>query len=92
MVPRIEVDHWLDLPPELAAHLTVVAQRIGKAQQAAFYPARVGLIIAGMEVAHTHLHVIPIDREADLNFANARSADADELAATARQLSDALIA
>jgi diadenosine tetraphosphate (Ap4A) HIT family hydrolase len=92
VVPRLEVDHWLDLPPELVAHLTVVAQRIGRAQQAAFNPARVGMIIAGMEVPHTHLHVIPIDREADLNFANARSADADELAATAAQLVGALSA
>lgn len=90
VVPRIEVDHWLDLPPELAAHLMVVAQRIGRAQQAAFNPSRVGMIIAGMEVPHTHLHVIPIDREADLNFANARSAEAGELAATAEQLVAAL--
>lgn len=90
VVPRLEVDHWLDLPPELAAHLMTVAQRIGRAQQVAFNPSRVGLIIAGMEVPHTHLHVIPIDREADLNFANARSADADELAATAERLAAAL--
>ena len=90
VVPRVEVDHWLDLPPELAAHLMTVAQRIGQAQQAAFNPVRVGLIIAGMEVPHTHLHVIPIDRESDLNFANARPADGDELAATAERLQSAL--
>lgn len=68
VVPIAEVDHWLDLDPEIAAHLTRVAQRIGRAQLAAFSPARVGLIIAGMEVPHTHLHVIPIDSEADLRF------------------------
>lgn len=68
VVPIAEVDHWLDLDPEVAAHLTRVAQRIGRAQLAAFSPARVGLIIAGMEVPHTHLHVIPIDSEADLRF------------------------
>ena len=90
VVPRLEVDHWLDLPPQLAAHLMTVAQRVGQAQQSAFNPSRVGLIIAGMEVPHTHLHVIPIDREADLNFANARSAESDELAATAAQLVAAL--
>lgn len=90
VVPRLEVDHWLDLPPELAAHLMTVAQRIGRAQKSAYDPARVGLIIAGMEVPHTHLHVVPIDRESDLNFANARSAEADELAATAERLVAAL--
>ena len=46
-------------------------QAVGRAQQEAFGPARVGLIIAGMEVPHCHLHVVPIDRESDLHFANA---------------------
>ena len=68
VVPIAEVDHWIDLDPDLAAHLMVVAQAIGRAQLAAFTPARVGLIIAGMEVPHTHLHVVPIGREADLHF------------------------
>jgi len=71
VVPRAEVDHWLDLDPETVAHLMKVAQQVGKAQQAAFSPARVGMIIAGMEVPHTHLHVIPIRSEADLDFARA---------------------
>ena len=57
VVPRAEVDHWLDLDPETVAHLMKVAQQVGKAQQAAFSPARVGMIIAGMEVPHTHLLV-----------------------------------
>ena len=71
VVPRAEVDHWLDLEPDLAAHLFVVAQRIGQAQMAAFAPSRVGLMIAGMEVPHTNLHVLPIATEADLDFARA---------------------
>jgi len=71
VVPIEEVDHWVDLDSDTAAHLMLVAQRIGQAQQEAFAPARVGLIIAGMEVPHCHLHVVPIDREADLHFANA---------------------
>ena len=84
VVPRLEVDHWLDLPPELAAHLMTVAQRIGRAQQAALNPTRVGLIIAGMEVPHTHLHVIPIDRESRPQLRQRPAGRAaDELAATA---------
>ncbi|WP_254127179.1 HIT domain-containing protein [Aquihabitans sp. G128] len=71
VVPIEEVDHWLDLDPDLAAHLMRVAQIVGQAQVAAFSPARVGLIIAGLEVPHTHLHVIPIESEADLSFAKA---------------------
>ena len=71
VVPRAEVDHWLDLPVALAERCMAVAQVIGQAQMAAFKPTRIGLIIAGLEVPHTHLHLIPINMEADLSFAKA---------------------
>jgi histidine triad (HIT) family protein len=71
VVPIAEIDHWIDAPPELNAHLMAVAQRIGVAQQAAFSPSRVAMIIAGLEVPHLHLHVVPIRSEADLSFAKA---------------------
>lgn len=84
VVPIAEVDHWLDLDPDLAAHLMVVAQRIGQAQQEAFDPLRVGLMIAGLEVPHVHIHVVPIGGVHDLDFANADpSPDPAELAAAA---------
>jgi len=70
VVPRAEVDHWLDLEPALAGHLTAVAQSIGKAIHQAFRPEKVGLMIAGLEVPHTHLHLIPIRELSDLNPAN----------------------
>lgn len=70
VVPRVEVDHWLDLEPELADHLTRVSQSIGRALQHAFQPVKVGLMIAGLEVPHTHLHLIPIRELSDLNPAN----------------------
>lgn len=69
VVPRDEVDHWLDLAPELAAHLIVVAQTIGKALQRGFKPLKVGMMLAGLEVPHTHLHLVPIDAVHDLDFA-----------------------
>ncbi|MDP9407215.1 MAG: HIT family protein [Actinomycetota bacterium] len=71
VVPREEVDQWTDLDPGLAAHLFVVAQRVGRGLKAAFRPARVGLVIAGLEVPHTHLHVVGMDTMADLDFARA---------------------
>ena len=71
IVPIEEVDHWIDLDPDLASHLMVVAREVGRAQQAAFEPERIGLIVAGLEVPHTHLHLIPIDSEGDLSFAKA---------------------
>jgi histidine triad (HIT) family protein len=70
VVPVDEVDHWIDLDPGLAAHLFTVAQTIGRAQQAALSPRRIGVMIAGDEVPHTHLHVVPFDSVAELSFAN----------------------
>jgi len=88
VVPRTEVDHWLDLSPDLVAHLMTVAQRIGQAQQRVFQPTKVGLMLAGLEVPHVHLHVVPIDGVHDLDFANqdtnAQPADLDRAAAQLR--------
>jgi histidine triad (HIT) family protein len=73
VVPIAEVDHWIDLEPELATHLMAVSQTIGRAIQRAFQPAKVGLMLAGLEVPHTHIHVVPIRGVHDLDFANANS-------------------
>ena len=70
VVPRVEVDHWIDAEPDLIAHLMRTAQIIGKAQMAAFRPNRVGMVIAGLEVPHLHIHVIPFRGMQDLDFAN----------------------
>ena len=71
VVPTVEVDHWIDLQAELVAHLFEVARVIGVAQAAAFRCEKVGLIVAGYEVPHVHVHVIPTTSMAQLNFANA---------------------
>lgn len=71
VVPREEIEHWVDLEPDLLAHLTSVSQAIGKAIDEAFHPTKVGMMIAGLEVPHVHLHVVPIDTVHDLDFANA---------------------
>ncbi|HWJ62236.1 MAG TPA: HIT family protein [Acidimicrobiales bacterium] len=93
VVPRAEVDHWIDLDDDVAAHLMVVAKAIGQAQTDAFAPGRIGMIIAGLEVPHTHLHVIPIESERDLDFAKADGSVSQEaLAATADRLREALVA
>lgn len=89
VVPRAEVDHWLDLESDLLAHLTSVSQSIGKALQHGFQPRKVGMIIAGLEVPHVHMHLVPITNEVhDLDFANAEQnpdpADLDRAAETIR--------
>lgn len=71
VVPRREVDHWIDLEPDLAMHLMRVAQAVGQAIQQAFQPRRVGQAIIGIEVPHVHIHLIPLHRIADLDFSKA---------------------
>jgi histidine triad (HIT) family protein len=89
VVPIEEVDDWLDLAPGLAQHLMNVSQSIGKALDRAYSPPKVGLMIAGLEVPHVHLHVVPIWTVHDLDFANAdRAPDPaklDEAAAAIRK-------
>ena len=69
VVPIAEIDHWVDAPAALAAHLFAVSGHIGRAQQTAFKPTKVGVIIAGYEVPHTHIHVVPTNAMAQLAFA-----------------------
>lgn len=91
VVPIAEVDHWIELDDDVADHLFTVARHIARAQQQAFSPARVGLIIAGYEVPHTHLHVIPTDDMGQLSFANAAaSVDRESLESAAEAIRSAL--
>ena len=92
VIPIVEVDRWTDLPPEVATQCTRVAHVIGRAQMAAFAPERIGLIIAGFEVPHTHLHVVPIDHMGHLDFGQADDADPGDLDAVAEELRAVLLA
>lgn len=74
VVPRAEVDNWQDIDPALFAHCSEVAQHIGKAVVAAFDAPRAGLLIAGFEVDHVHLHVFPA---ADMSGFDLALADSD---------------
>ena len=91
VIPRVQVDQWTDLDADLVTHLMRVAHNLANAQRTVFSPARVGLMIAGFEVPHTHLHVVPIDSMADLDFAQADpNAAADDLDRVASLLRDEL--
>lgn len=87
VVPVVEVDHWIDLPADDVAHLMAVSHVIALAQQAAFDPERIGMIIAGYEVPHVHVHLVPTTSMAQLEFANAAvSIPREELEAAADAL------
>ena len=91
VIPVAEVDRWTDLPAEVVAHCTSVAHAVGRAQMAVLSPTRIGLMIAGFEVPHTHLHVVPLENMGHLDFAQADvDADSADLDALADLLRDAL--
>ena len=86
VIPREEIDHWNDLPLELAAHLMQVSHKIANALKVAYPARRVGLMIAGLEVPHTHIHLVPVDSMGDLSFDHAKNADGDVLKQTAENI------
>jgi histidine triad (HIT) family protein len=91
VVPIAEVDHWVDGDPELVAHLFEVSRVISLAQKSVFECERVGLIIAGYEVPHTHIHLVPTNQISELSFANAAaSVDRAELEAAAELIREEL--
>ncbi|WP_027330861.1 HIT family protein [Marinimicrobium agarilyticum] len=92
VVPREEVDHWDDLSPELLSHLIQVSRKVTKGLKEAYPAKRVGMMIAGLEVPHTHIHLVPLDSMGDLSFEHASSADADDLATAAAAIRKVLVA
>jgi histidine triad (HIT) family protein len=91
VVPRDEVDHWVDLSPYIASHLFEVSHRISRALSVEFPCEKVGLIIAGYEVNHCHIHLIPTTNMGQLSFANAAaSVERSTLEAHAMKITAAL--
>jgi len=71
VVPTEEVDRWTDASPETLAKVMEVARRIGAVQLDIFPAERAGLIVAGYEINHFHVHVWPSRSMADFDFASA---------------------
>lgn len=87
VVPREEVDHWLDASSQLLTHLIQVAQTIGKAQHTEWNSARVGVLVQGFEVPHLHVHVWPVNGVEDFDLRNVtQGQDQDVLARNADRL------
>ncbi|MFI9505990.1 HIT family protein [Nocardia sp. NPDC052566] len=78
VVPRKEIDQWQDVDPGLFARLNSVAQHIGQAVRTAFDAPRAGLLIAGLEVPHLHVHVFPAYTMGDFDISGADTAPTPE--------------
>lgn len=90
VIPKQEIDFLFDLPDDLIGDLMKFAKPIAHAIKTVVPCTRVGVIVAGIEVPHAHVHLVPFETMGQLTFANAKPADHKDLAALAVKIRTAL--
>lgn len=90
VVPKQEVDHWFDVPTEAYTRVGLNAQKIAKALKVVTGCPRVGTIVAGFEVPHYHLHLIPAWSIPDLDFKRAKRLTPEEMQTLQEKIVQAL--
>ncbi len=88
VIPKKEVDYIFDLDDQATAELMAFARKTARMIQKQVPCIKIGIMVAGLEVPHVHLHLVPIQKVTDLNFANAKPADQQELAKLARKIGE----
>jgi len=87
VIPKQEIDYLFDMEDELLKGLVVFAKKVAKAVRKTIPCKKVGVMVAGLEVPHAHVHLIPIiENLSELNFARAKSMGQEELAAIAQKI------
>lgn len=91
VIPKQEVDYLFDLDDAMLSEMIVLSKMIAKAIEKAISCTRVGMMVIGLEVPHAHIHLIPIQKEGDMNLSNKRvELSKDEFEKIAREISDFL--
>ena len=87
VIPKLEVDRFFDLPEEVLSGINVFARDVALQLERAILCERVGLAVIGLEVPHAHMHLIPLNGVADINFERPKmKVTQDDLAATAARI------
>ena len=68
VIPKKEVDYLFDLEDDLLAGMNVFAKKVARAIEKVITCKRIGVAVLGLEVPHAHIHLIPINSEADISF------------------------
>ena len=90
VVPKMEVDYFFDLNSDLLAEINLFAKEVASKLQRTIPCRRIGVAIIGLEVPHAHVHLIPLNTMADINFSAARlQMSSDELASLATEIRNA---
>ena len=72
VVPKQETDYIFDLEDNILSEMILFSKKIAKAIEKSIECNRVGLMVVGLEVPHAHIHLIPINKEGDMNLSNSR--------------------
>ena len=86
VIPKKEIDYIFDLDDALLGGILVFSRKVAAAIKRSVECRRVGIMVAGIEVPHAHVHLVPIQSVGDLAFAKAKPADDKELAQTAERI------
>ena len=90
VIPKVEVDKFFELPADVLAGIMPFAQGVAVKIAKVFPCDRVGMCVIGLEVPHAHVHLIPLDRLSDMDFAQPKlKLTSDELAAIAALIRNA---
>ena len=90
VVPKKEVDHFFDVEDELYKHMFLVAKKVSRAIKKITDCVRVGLAIQGFEVAHTHIHLIPVSHPSEFDFKNQKKRTDEEMETYQKKIKEAL--
>jgi len=90
VVPKEEVDHFFDIDDELYKHLFLTAKKIASVIKEVTDCVRVGFAIQGFEVAHTHIHLIPVSAPSEFDFKNQKKRAAEDMELYQKKIKEAL--
>jgi len=86
VIPKTEIDYLFDLDDDTLAGINLFAKRIAVALKKAILCRRVAVLVLGMEVPHAHIHLIPINKESDLDIKKKITTTPEELASVAEKI------
>ena len=90
VIPKLEVDRYFDLPDDILRDINVFARDVALKLERAIPCERVGVAIIGLEVPHAHVHLIPLNGVADINFERPKlDVSQGDLAVTAAKIRQA---
>ena len=91
VIPKQEIDYLFDLPDDLYSEIQMLVKKIAVALKIAIPCKRIGVAVLGLEVPHAHIHLVPMNSEADLNFKNPKlSFSSEEFTAIAKSIQSTL--